>query len=128
MIWVAGNLWVILYNISGDNDVPSRQMLNKLMSIEIYGGLVNTRVENLNNFRTIISFIFRIIVNQCEPISLLNPIKKHMAIPIDITNDPRKILFSKNSRCHELKFREEDRNSQTSPEIRRGNQKLNCTE
>ena len=51
-----------------------------------------------------------------------------MAIPIDITKDPRKILFSKNYRCHELKFKEKDRNSQTSPEIRGGKQKLNCAE
>jgi len=39
-----------------------------------------------------------------------------MAIPIDITKDLRKILFSKNSMCDELKFREKDRNSQTFPE------------
>jgi len=51
-----------------------------------------------------------------------------MAIPIDITKDPRKILFSKNSKCHELKFGEEDRNLQISPEIREGKQKLNYTE
>ena len=96
-------------------------MHSKLMGIKINGGLVNTRVKDLNKFRTIISFKLRIIINQCEPIPLPNPIKKHMAIPIDITKDPRKILFSKNSRCYELKFGEKDRNSQISPRIRGGN-------
>ena len=49
MMWVAGDLRVIFYHISGDNDVLSRQMHNKLMSIKIYGGLVNTRVEILTS-------------------------------------------------------------------------------
>ena len=57
MMWVVGDLHVILYHISSDNEVPSCQMYSKLMSIEIYGGLVNTRVEDLNEFKTIISFI-----------------------------------------------------------------------
>ena len=57
MMWVTGDLRVILYYISSDNDVHSCQMYSKLMSIEVYGGLVNTRVEELNKFRTIISFI-----------------------------------------------------------------------
>jgi len=57
MMWVARDLRVILYHISSDNDVPSCQMHSKLISIEIYGDLVNTRVEDLNEFRTIISFI-----------------------------------------------------------------------
>ena len=92
-MWVAGNLCEILYYISGDNDVPSCQIHNKLMDIEINGGLVNIRVEDLNKFRIIIRFTLSIIINQCEPISLPNPIKKHMAIPIDITKDHRKILF-----------------------------------
>ena len=35
MMWVAGDLCVILYHISGDNDVSSWQMHSKLMSIEI---------------------------------------------------------------------------------------------
>ena len=67
-------------------------MYNKLMSIEIYGGLVYTRVD-VNEFRVIISFILRIIIHHCEPIPLPNPIKKYMVIPIAITKDPRKILF-----------------------------------
>ena len=57
MMWVAGDLRVILYHISSDNDVPSLQMHSKLMNIEVYGGLVNTRVEDLNDFMTIIGFI-----------------------------------------------------------------------
>jgi len=57
--------------------------------------LVNTRVEELNKFRAIISFILRVIINQCKPILLPNPIKKHMAIPIDITKDPRKSFSAK---------------------------------
>ena len=114
MMWVTRDLYVILYHLSSDNNVPSYQMHSESMNVKIYGGLVNTRVEDLNKFRTIISFLLRIIMNQCEPISLPNSIKKHMAISIDITKDPRKILFSKNNRCHELKFREEDRNLQTS--------------
>jgi len=56
MAWVARDLCVILYHISSDNDVP-QLMHSKLMSIEIYSGLVNTRVEDLNKFRIIISFI-----------------------------------------------------------------------
>jgi len=103
-------------------------MHSKLMGIKINGGLVNSRVEDLNKFRAIISFILRIIINQCEPIPLCNPIKKHIVIPIDITKDSRKIFFNKNSRCHELKFREKGRNSQTSPGIHGENQKLNCIE
>jgi len=57
MMWVAGDLCVILYHISSDNNIPNCQMHNKLMSIEIYCGLVKTRVEDLNEFRTIICFI-----------------------------------------------------------------------
>ena len=87
------------------------------MSIKIYDGLVNIRVEDFNKLRTMLSFILRIIINQCEPIPLPNPIKKLMAIPIDITKDPRKILFSKNSRCHELKFREKIRIRKPPPEF-----------
>ena len=63
VMWAAGNLRVILYHISCDNDVPSCQMYSKLISIEIYGGLVNNKVEDLNEFRTIISFILWIIIN-----------------------------------------------------------------
>ena len=36
MMWVARDLCVILYHISSDNNVPSCQMHNKLMSVEIY--------------------------------------------------------------------------------------------
>jgi len=57
MIWIAGDLCVILYHVSSDNDVPSLQMHSKLMSIKVYSGLVNARVEDLNKCRTIISFI-----------------------------------------------------------------------
>ena len=72
--------------------------------------------------------MLRFIIYQSKPIPLSNPIKKYMTIFTDITKDPRKILFSKNSRCHELKFGEKDRNSQTSPGIRGGEQRLSCTE
>ena len=57
MMWVAGDLRVIIYHISSNNNVPNRQMHSKLMSIEVYGGLVNTRVENLDKYRAIIGFI-----------------------------------------------------------------------
>ena len=57
MMWVAGDLRVILYHVSSDNNVPSLQMHSKLMSIKVYSGLVNARVEDLNKCRTIISFI-----------------------------------------------------------------------
>jgi len=57
MMWVARDLRVILYHISSDNNVPSLQMNSNLMSIEVYGGLVNTRVEDLNKCRAIIGFI-----------------------------------------------------------------------
>ena len=57
MMWVARDLCVVLYHVGGDNDVPSLQMHNKLMSIKVYGGLVNARVEDLNKCRTILGFI-----------------------------------------------------------------------
>ena len=50
-------LCVILYHVGGDNDVPSLQMHNKFMSIKVYGGLVNARVDELNMCRAIIGFI-----------------------------------------------------------------------
>ena len=70
-------------------------MHSKLMDLKINGGLVNTRIEKLNKLRAIISFILRVIIYQSKPIPLSNSIKKYMAISIDITKDPRKILFSK---------------------------------
>jgi len=103
-------------------------MNSKLMGLKINGGLVKIRIENLNKLRAIVSLILRVIMYQSKPIPLSNPIKKYMAISIDITKDPRKILFSKNNRCHELKFGEKERNLQTSPGIRGGKQRSNCTE
>jgi len=95
-------------------------MHSKLMGLKINGGLVNTRIEKLNKLRAIISFILRVIIYQSKPISLSNPIKKYMAIPIDITKDPRKIL-NKNSRCHELKLEEKIRIHKPPPEYVGGN-------
>ena len=63
MMWVAGDLCVILYHISCDIDVPNRQMHSESMSIKIYDGLVNIRVEDFNKLRTMLSFILRIIIN-----------------------------------------------------------------
>ena len=55
MMWIAGDLCVVL--VSSDNDVPSLQIHSKLMSIKVYGGLVNARVDELNMCRAIIGFI-----------------------------------------------------------------------
>ena len=86
-------------------------MHSKLMGLKINGGFVKIRIEKLNKLRAIVSFIFRVIIYQSKPIPFSNPIKKYMTISIDITKDPKKILFNKNSRCHELKFEEKERNS-----------------
>ena len=60
-------------------------MHSKLIGLKINGGLVNTRIEKLNKLRAIINFILRVIIYQSKLIPLSNPIKKCMAIPIDIT-------------------------------------------
>ena len=49
MMWVTGDLHVVLYHVSIDNRVPSLQMHSKLMSIKVYGGLIDTRVQILTS-------------------------------------------------------------------------------
>ena len=100
MMWVAGDLRVVLYHVNHDNYVPSLQMHNKSIVVKAHCGHVNTIVEDLNKLRTVKCLILRIIIDKGGPISLPNSIKKYMTIPINIAKDPRKIIFCKNSRCH----------------------------
>ena len=54
MMWVAGDLRIVLYHVSSDNDIASLQMQSKLMSIKVYGSLVYTRAEDPNKCGIII--------------------------------------------------------------------------
>ena len=99
VMWVTGNLHVVLYHVNRDNYVPNLQMHSKSIGVKVQCGHVNTIVEDLNKLRTVKCLILRIIIDQGGPISLPNSIKKYMTIPINIAKDPRKIFFCKNSRA-----------------------------
>ena len=95
MMWVAGDLRVVLYHVNRDNYVPSLQMHSKSIVFKVHCGHVNTRVEDLNKLRAVKRLILRIIVDQGGLIPLPNSIRKQMTIPINIAKDPRKFFSAK---------------------------------
>ena len=85
---------------------------------------VYTCVENFDKIGTIKCIRLRIIRYKVILVALSNLIQEYMAISINIIQDLRKVLLSKNRGCHESDFEKyvevKDYGIQTSPKICEG--------
>jgi len=74
MMWVARDMCEFFQYKKRDNNIPSGHVHQELICVKVYRGVIYEIVEKLNELRTIISLVIRIIIYQCIPIPRMNTI------------------------------------------------------